>query len=209
MERITLTTIAILLFASITHAQITKGSTFIGGQISFSKSKSESGTNVQEGSSFSFSPAIGTAIKQNLIAGIDLNYGHWAYDNGVSPLQKSNNYGGGFFLRRYVPISNRFLFFAQGRAGYGHNKAESNSTTYESSSESNSASLSLYPGVSFALSRVLYIETGFDNLAVLSYSHGTSKQTGSQDQISNNFSFSTGVAGTTLSFALRFIIPKK
>jgi hypothetical protein len=209
MERIILLSIAILLFAAITKAQITKGSTFIGGQISFSKSKTKSDTNAQEGSSFSFSPAIGIAIKQNLVAGIDLNYGHSEYDNGMSPVQKNNNYGGGFFLRRYVPISNRFLFFAQGRAGYGHSKAENNSNTYQSSSESNGASLSFYPGVSFALSKVLYIETGFDNLAVLSYSYGTSKQTGSPDQTSNNFAFSTGVTGTNLSFALRFIIPKK
>jgi hypothetical protein len=209
MEKFTLLAIAIFLFASITKAQITKGSTFVGGQISVSKSKSKGGISAQETSSFSFSPAIGTAIKQNLIAGIDLSYGHWEYEPAFSPVQKSNNYGGGFFLRRYVPISNRFLFFAQGRAGYGHSKTESNSGTYQSSTESNGASLSFYPGVSFALSKVLHIEAGFNNMAVLGYSHATSKQTGSPDQSSNSFTFSTGVASTDFSFALRFIIPKK
>ena len=209
MERFTLLTIAILLFASITKAQISKGSIFIGGQVSGYTSKTDGGTYNQEYNGVSFSPAIGVAVKQNLIAGIELNYAHSKTENGFSPTQKANNYGGGFFLRKYVPIFSRFYFFTQGTAGYNHNETKSNSGTYSSSSKSNGGSLSFYPGVSLALTKALYVETGFNNLVVIGYSHGTAKQTGFQDQSTNNFNFSTSVSGTNLSFALRFIIPKK
>jgi hypothetical protein len=113
MERFTLLTIAILLFASITKAQITKGSTFIGGQISGSTFKQESGSNVQKQSSFVISPAIGTAIKQNLIVGIDFTYAHTKYEYPQGPVSEGNSFGGGFFLRRYASIANRFYFFLQ------------------------------------------------------------------------------------------------
>lgn len=205
MERFTLVTIAILLFASITKAQITKGSTFIGGQISGYTNKSENGSSTQKQSSIFVSPALGTAIKQNLIAGIDLTYGHSKNEYPT----KSNTYGGGFFLRKYAPIANRFYFFLQGRAGYSCYKSESTSGSSRYSNVSNNVGLGLYPGVSFALTKILHIEAGLNNLALINYSHGISKQTGYPDQKSNGFSFNTSASGTDLSFALRFIIPKK
>lgn len=211
MERFTLLTIAIFLFASITKAQITKGSTFIGGQISGYTYKYENSIypNPQKQNSIFVSPAIGTAIKQNLIAGIDLTYGHTKNDNGFNPQVKGNNFGGGFFLRRYTSIANRFYFFLQGRAGYFHDKTESTSGSAVNTNQSNNFNIGLYPGVSFALTRCLHIEAGLNNLVLVNYSHGIYKQPASPDQISNNFNFSTSASGTNLSFALRFIIPKK
>lgn len=210
MDRFILLTITTLLFASITKAQITKGSTFIGGQISGSSYKQENGSSsVQKQSSLVFSPAIGTAIKQNLIAGIDLTYAHTKYEYSPSPANESNSFGGGLFLRRYASIANRFYFFLQGRAGYYHDKSENNNGSTAYKNTSNSFNLSLYPGVSFALSKCLHIEAGLNNLALLNYSHGTAKQTGYNDQTTNSFGFSTSAAGSNLTFALRFIIPKK
>ena len=107
-------------------------------------------------------------------------------------------------------IINRFYFFIQGRAGYSYGKDENHDGSgYHSTNENSAAGLSLYPGVTFRLSRVLYIETGFNSLAVLYYSHSKYTQTNTTDQTSNNFGFSTSVSGTDLSFGLRFIIPKK
>jgi hypothetical protein len=207
MERITLLSIAIFLFASITKAQITKGSTFIGGQISGGQTETKNGSSTQKQSSFYVSPAIGTAIKQNLIAGIDFTYGQSKNESGYA--YKTNTYGGGFFLRRYVPIATRFYFFLQGRAGYSFDKSESSNSSSNWLNKSNSVSLGLYPGVSFALTKALHIEAGLNNLALLGYSHSVSKQPNLPDQTSNNFNFRTSASGTDLSFALRFIIPKK
>lgn len=207
MERFTLLTIAILIFASITKAQITKGSTFIGGQISVYTNKSTTdGATTQKEHSIFISPAVGTAIRQNLIAGIDLTYGYSSSYNGIT---KGNTFGGGFFLRKYFAISNRFNFFVQGRSGYSHSKLESAPSNYSYTYTSDVANLGLYPGVSFRLNRVLHIEAGLNNLALFSYSHSTNKQASSPNQSSNNFSFSTSTTGTNMAFALRFIIPKK
>lgn len=208
MERITLLSIAIFLFASITKAQITKGSTFIGGQISGSTYKQENGPSTQKQSSFVISPAIGTAIKQNLIAGIDLTYAHTKYGYSPNPVE-GNSFGGGFFLRRYASIANRFYFFLQGRAGFYHDKSKSTSSGINYENISNNFNLSLYPGVSYALTKSLHIEAGLNNLALFNYSHGIVKQTGSPDQTSNSLGFSTSATGSNLAFALRFIIPKK
>lgn len=209
MEKITLLTIAIFLFASITKAQITKGSTFIGGQISGGTSETKNGSSTQKQSSLYLSPALGTAIKQNLIAGVDVTYGRSKYDNGVNQSQKGNQYGGGIFLRRYVPLASRFYFFLQGRAGYSYDKSENSNGSFRYVNKSNSASLGLYPGVSLALTKILHIEAGLNNLVLLNYSRSTYKQPNNPDQTSNNFNFGTSVSGTNLSFALRFIIPKK
>ena len=157
---------------------------------------------------FFITPAVGIAIKQNLFLGVDLTYGKTKYENNSNPMSEGKSYGAGFFVRQYIPISKRFFFFVQGRAGYSHEKNESNSGIFQSISKTNGGSLSLYPGVSFALSKVLHIETGFNNLAFISYSSSTSKQSGFPDQKSSNFAFSTSVGATNLSFALRFIIPK-
>jgi long-subunit fatty acid transport protein len=208
MERITLLSIAIFLFASITKAQITKGSTFIGGQISGSTYKQEDGSITQKQSSFVISPAIGTAIKQNLIAGIDLTYAHTKYGYTPDPVE-GNSFGAGFFLRRYAAIANRFYFFLQGRAGYYHDKSETSSGSNSYKNVSDNYSLGLYPGISYALTKCLHIEAGLNNLALINYSHGTAQQTGSPDRTSNSFGYSTSATGSNLAFALRFIIPKK
>jgi len=123
MERITLTTIAILLFASVTNAQIKKGSTYLGGSIGFSSSKLEPNNSSTNGKSKSVSinPAVGVAVKNNLIAGINLNYGH-GNSKGFQSSQdyKNSNYGAGVFMRKYWSVLNRLYFFGQSDLGYTH-----------------------------------------------------------------------------------------
>lgn len=208
MERFTLLAISIFLFASITKAQITKGSTFIGGQISGSTYKQENGAGTQKQSSITISPAVGTAVKQNLIAGIDLTYTHTKLGYAVNP-SEGNGFGGGLFLRQYVPTAKRFYFFLQGRAGFYHDQMKTNSGSITYKNVANYYNLGLYPGVSYALTKSLHIEAGLNNLVLLSYAQTAVKQTGNADQTSNSFSFSTSASGTNLAFALRFIIPKK
>jgi len=211
MKKILLLSVVAVLSVSIVKAQIPKGSIFIGGQISGNTYKYESSSypHPQKQNSIVVSPAIGTAIRQNLIAGIDLTYAHLKNDNGFNAVTKGNEFGGGFFLRRYASIANRLYFFLQGRAGYFHEKDESSSGSSANINQSNNFNLGLYPGISFALTRSLHVEAGLNNLVLVNYSHSTYKQQGSPDQTSNNFNFNTSASGTNLTFALRFIIPKK
>jgi hypothetical protein len=74
MKKISVFSFAIL-FASVASAQISKGSLFLGGNISTASSKVElPNGQEQEQKGFMISPAIGTAIKNNLIVGVDLTY---------------------------------------------------------------------------------------------------------------------------------------
>jgi len=202
------------LFASVASAQISKGSLFFGGQISGYKNETESGSggSNHENKGLIFSPAIGTAVRQNLILGVDLTYAKYEIENLGFSEQESRSFGGGIFVRRYVPLTNRFYFFGQGRAGYTNIDGEQNQGGTKTTSESHRIDLSLYPGVSFALTKSFHIEAGFNNLALISYETGQSKQTGfSSTPVITEFSslgFSSNVSASNITFGFRFIIPK-
>ena len=211
MKKSLLFSVAAILFASMVNAQISKGSVFIGGQISGFSSKNNNGSVTQKQSNFYISPAVGIAIKQNLIAGIDVTYSRSIndYGSGGNPV---NTYGGGIFLRKYVPLSMRFNFFIQGRLGYSYDKRENGSGTNYTVAKTNNVGLSIYPGVAFALTKTLYVEAGFNNMALLSYYHYSYNQPNIPAPVKNtssNFTYNTSVSNTNFSFGLRFIIPKK
>jgi len=212
MKKISVFSLAIL-FASVASAQISKGSLFLGGQISGYKKETEFGmNNNQESKGFTFSPAIGTAIKQNLILGVDFTYGSSESEFSGNTQQDNKSIGGGVFVRKYVPLGKRFYFFGQARAGYLNNDSEQTQGNVKTVNESNRIDLSLYPGVSFALTKAFHIEAGFNNLALISYEKGESIQTGpfSQPVVNENSSlgFSTNVGASNITFGFRFIIPR-
>jgi hypothetical protein len=219
MERITLLSIAIFLFASITKAQITKGSVYLGGSIGASSAKSDNSNSSVEGKSswFSINPAVGTAIKNNLIAGINLNYEHGKTENfNGNQNNKNNSYGGGFFLRKYYPLSNRIYVFGESGLRYFYQKWEYLQTpgyNYTSVNKQNFVSVNLFPGLAIHVTKSFYLETTFNNLIQIGYSNSkstsnylgsitTSKQNGVSIQSSLN-------NGSYLNIGVRFIIPKK
>lgn len=215
MRKISLLSLAILL-ASAASAQISKGSTFIGGQLGAFKSKSESTGSIsssQENKGFEISPAFGKAIKENLIFGIDLSYGSAKYSPGAGPVNESSSVGGGVFARKYFSLAKRFYFFGQVRTGYNHSETEQGNAPSKVITETNNINLGLYPGVSYALSTKFYIEAGFNNLALLGYSTGKQEQTSQLGPPNitkyKSFGFSTSLSTTDFTFAVRFILPNK
>src|SRR5690349_3773520 len=71
---------AVLFFAILSNAQITKGSTMIGGSLGFSsqdsKQQDQSQTSKQKQSGGSISLQAGTAFATNKMVGVFLSYGH-------------------------------------------------------------------------------------------------------------------------------------
>jgi len=188
MEKFTLLSIAIFLFASITKAQITRGSTFIGGSLNFSSDKNEPSatTDVETtNSSWAVRPQIGKAIRENKIAGIFLNFGGAINKQARFPSDlaqtKNEFYGGGIFFRNYFPIANRFYLFGDASLGVVSVKNENlfdNGTTRFVAYNSKSIQSSLYvsPGVSFAASKKVHLEAALNNLLYLSFTSGKSKE---------------------------------
>lgn len=218
MERFTLLTIAIFLFASITKAQITKGSIYLGGSIGASHVKQEVDNSTTEGkrSSILINPAVGIAVKDNLIVGIDFDYSN-------SSSKKFLNYGDykttdwatGIFIRKYVPLVKRLYFFGQSNLNYNHYKYEVPSTTssYFSKTVQNTIEASFYPGLAFNVSKSFFIETTFPALVQIGYTRSTNTNNSYGSTVSTKekgLFFSSQLSNSSyLNFGVRFIIPKK
>ena len=204
--------------AFCSQAQIKKGDILLGGTIDFATQKTSPAQPnyiVSKQSSVNFNPSIGRAIKDNLIAGIDLMYSGSSYTQGSGPGSYSNNshsYGAGFFIRRYLPLGSGFAIFMQSRLGgfYNTQKNSYQGTAFPYSDiKGYTVDLSFYPGVAYAITKRVQLETGFANLVDLSYAHSKSSvvndptvpappasKTNSfslQTSLSNNFGFAVGI----------------
>ncbi|MHA4808011.1 hypothetical protein ACX0G9_07885 [Flavitalea flava] len=203
-------------------AQIKKGVTLLGGDINFNSSKSNS-TDPVNNSTFKqtgggFSPSFGKAIQDNLIAGFDLSWSgvKTTQDQGAtSSVVKSNNYGAGFFLRKYKTLGSGFSLFLQGRLGGYYNKQSNEGSTqlYNSEGKGYTINLGFYPGVAYLLGKHVQLEAGFQNLGLIGYTHSKTTVTSPANNsisssTSDNFSLSSGFGSSLNNFTagLRFLL---
>lgn len=171
MERITLLSFAIFLFASITKAQITKGSVLLGGGLGFSSSKTETSTSgVSKQQSFSLTPTVGLAIKQNLVSGIFLKYINSSQEPSPSIGQNyhSNSYGGGLFLRKYLPFAKSFYLFGESDLYYYASTSDISVPGSEKNKGWNTG-IGLVPGLAFALNKKIHLEAALPGFFSLNY----------------------------------------
>lgn len=170
----------ILLFALASYctietaqAQIRKGAILLGGSIGFSNSKSDNEVSPDnKTTTLNISPAIGKAIKDNLMIGVGLSYNNIRETNNISFKEgKTSNYGGAIFIRRYVPIINRLYIIGEGLAAFSRyrSKTDWSNATSDASVKGWNAGLTFTPGISFAVNNKLHLETGFNNLLSIQY----------------------------------------
>src|SRR5258708_4220664 len=164
----------LLFFFSITfysQAQIKKGDILLGGTLGFNTQKTTpdgSNTNgLTKQSSVNLTPSIGKAIKDNLLAGIDLTYSGSSTTQGSGTggyTTKSRMYGAGVFLRKYTYLGSGFAIFTQTRLGGGyHTQKDQNegvSVPYNDI-KGYSNGVSFYPGISYAITKPVQMEIGF------------------------------------------------
>ena len=170
----------LLLFFAITfysQAQVSKGTILLGGNVGFSSQKTENppGSTPDESKNtyISLSPSIGKAIKDNLVAGINLNYAYsktTETTSGVKSDQKTNSYGLGVFLREYIPLGKGFSVFTQETLGGFYSKTTSDGLQL---STATSVALGFYPGIAYNITKQVQLETGFTDLFSIGYSHST------------------------------------
>jgi hypothetical protein len=180
MKKILLFTIISATISFVANAQISKGSVLLGGGLNVSNTKYENNNlpvaDKTHDNNTSINPAIGIAIKDNLIVGIALNYGHSENTTNSSSTQirkiKYNSYGAGVFLRKYLPLGKSFYLFGQGDLNYTDNKQSDNyipSSGFSSTQKGWNVSLSFSPGISYALTKKFHLETSLSNLLALRY----------------------------------------
>lgn len=219
MKKITLVSLLVILSATIINAQISKGSLYLGGSVGASSYKQDNSNTTTKGKqkSIFFSPALGVAIQNNLIAGINFSYSSASSKDFFNYTDYNTHaFGAGVFLRKYYPIIKNLYFFGQSDLGYSQYQYEypvTISNPYTSSSKNQYITTKLSAGIAFHLFKSVYIETGFPTLIELGYSKST---------ITNNSSGQTWTSKTqgayiqsylinsgSLNFGIRFIIPKK
>lgn len=208
--------IAFTCLAGITsQAQVEKGRTLLGGTIAYNQS-----TNYSDGNYLSpgkqrsviISPSFGKAIKTNFVLGVEASFssGNQTYGAATDAIKtKSHSYGGAIFLRQYVPLLKNFYFYAQGMMGGSKNEAkQTHNNRVNNRTEGWGVSASLSPGLTYAITKKLYVESGLNGFALLAYSHSkllyTDATTGGVSvSKGNNFNFSTSL-GSSGGFTIGF-----
>jgi hypothetical protein len=203
-----------LTLAYTASSQITTGSTYIGGTISFNNNKEEANNVELKSNSFLISPSIGKAIRENLIFGVDLNYLRTEQEFLTAPKLETKGYGAGVFLRKYFPIVNRFFVFGHSNLGFVITDIDQGTGNTRIEGDGFGVNLGLSPGISYYVGKNLYLEAGFNNLVLIAYNevkttqhaaNGTTTETKSTD-----YSLSSSLSNSTdLNIGVRFIIPRR
>lgn len=207
-KKILLSFITLFCCVAFLNAQISKGSVLLGGSIGVSSNTSESGNNKSTQKSFYVSPAIGVAVKTNLIAGGDLSYSYYKNSQPVFNETKYITYGAGVFVRKYFPVSGKFYLFGQARTGI--NIINSKSEDINGSAQKDKGwgiNLGIVPGISYAVNKKLHIESGFNNIFFADYQHLNQQdisQGNSIKTIKNSFSLGSNLNNFSSSLFIGF-----
>jgi hypothetical protein len=171
MKKILPVIITVCMFVSYANGQIGKGSVFLGGDIYGSMQKTKSGgTATSTANGITISPVFGKAIKDNLVFGVNAGFLLYNTENGHIE-SETKSYTGGVFLRKYKNLgTSGFYLFVQGGLGATHYKEERNVVyTTPEKVKRFIVAINAYPGISYAVSKKLHFETGFNNLLSLNY----------------------------------------
>jgi hypothetical protein len=205
----------LLLFSTLSYGQFKKGSVLLGGDVSFGMSKTENLNNpTQKTNAFTFSPVFAKATRDNLFIGGSLSLGVSKSIFNVNGEAKTQTYYMSVFARRYKSIFGKINAFVQGGISGGRIVTKNmQGVDYKSEGKGVSVFASITPGISVSVSKKLFLEAGFSNIAAVSYDRN--KETGYNfgstiDRKNSSFSFSSSLSTSTggLFFGARFILPK-
>ena len=195
-------------------AQVKKGAVVIGGNAGYARYELETEGNLPDKSTqkyFTVSPAVGVAIKDNLIFGADFIYGSskGAQTNNSGQVIKTR--GAGLFVRKYLELGRRFYLFGQSKLGASYNTqhTDNGSTSYDN--KGYSITFGIYPGISYQLNTSWQFEMGINDLIFTSYSHNKQIQKANGTFISESKSKSFNISTTASSlsnlvFGFRFFM---
>jgi hypothetical protein len=195
----TLLSFFLLFTITLSEAQIKKGAHFLGGSLGIYTEKTSSDTTADlVSNNFSFTPAYGRAIKDNLIFGGDLMVQTGKYES-IQTKEDRQAYGAGIFLRKYMNLGKKFYLFAEGRFGGYYEKMDAVSSYYTDGNFDRKGftfQAGLYPGVAFTVTNKLHIETGFNNLLYAQYSKTKTDYTNNtHDSETNRFTIGSSLSG--------------
>jgi hypothetical protein len=164
---------------------------------------------------FGVSPVFAIAVKDNKFFGGTLSYTHYEYNQPPSYISsKGNSYGASLFYRCYTPVLSKVHAFVQAGVPVSHLKNKiTQRQDYYFTEKIFAVGLTITPGISLAVSKKIFLEAGFNNVASLNYqrTRTTGYNSGTNiDRSSKGFSFSSSIGSFTnnLYFGFRFFIPR-
>lgn len=201
--------LALFVFLSVASAQYDKGSMLIGGTISASTNKAESGQNEQKNRFFNLTPSFGQFYKENRLAGVSLGIGVGRQDT----VSKSVSYSAGVFLRQYLPMGKSFYLFGEEGLDYSRTKSRSNTVNGETSQRTNRLDFSVHPGLAYGATRRIQLELLFPALVTIGYSVSNDDRIspGSRQRYRNlalNAGANFGRMLSDIGFGIRYLLPK-
>ena len=213
MKKALYSTIVLCLMTASAQAQVTKGSVLLGGGINFGGTKTDN-SDLNEQHIVFITPAAGIAVKENLVIGVEAVYGktELTYNTPVYE-NDEKRLGGTLFLRKYYPLGKGFLVYEQGNLSYLNQDATAISPTdSRTETSSNTVSVSIAPGLAYALSKKFHLELGFNNMVGLSYGKSEISNTnfGSQTTFkSKSFGVTTALStAAPLNLGFRFFLSR-
>jgi hypothetical protein len=217
----------ILLSGCYSLAQPKRGSMFIGGKISSSKTKipmsltNNSSNNI---SGLSISPNLGYFLSNKLALVLEMSYSTDKVDNSVINYTvtsitnyKSYNYMASLFVRYYRAISDKLYFSLNNGIGFyqfdsknevtnidvKNNKTSSKTTT----EKINSYTINISPGLDYFIAPHWGLRT---TIGSMEYSINSQKSNNGNIQKSNNFSLNTSIINlTSLTITLNYFFDSK
>jgi hypothetical protein len=203
-------------------AQIKKGSVLLGTDISFigynDKEENNNLSGKHTGSNFNISVLAGKAVKDNLFVGLSLIFSSsTTKDMAIGSTQSTDrmikSYGGSVWMRKYFPVARSFYAFVDGGIGASFGNEQRSGSNAQM--KNFGISLNLYPGLSYQITKSIYLDAAISNLANIYYSHSESEEEVSAGNIvkvgHNHYGISTSLANSSnpLQLGFRWIIPSK
>lgn len=206
LKHLLITVISLISLSA--SAQINKGSIFLGGHLGFWTGKEQT----QKSVSFNVTPAVGIAVSENLVAGLDLTFDHAKTEyTPVFGTTRTRHVGGGVFLRKYATLGKGFYLFGQGRVGAVRSTSDYATSNFGQDSKGFSLNLGVYPGVAYNVNRKLQLEIGFPNVFNVAWSNMNYDATPNNTAYkTSHFSATTSLSSSTnfLSLGVRVFLEK-
>lgn len=213
-KTITLSILCLLSFS--VFAQLKKGAALIGADLSLSGTTNNQTYGSSETksslSNFNISLLAGKAVKDNLFLGGALSFATSSNKQQGSTMQSLKVYGASVWLRKYFPVTKSFYAFVNGAVGgsISNNDLSSIGTTEKGFG----VAITIYPGVSYQLTKNCYLDASLNNLANIYYNHASSNRSDAIGNpikyTTNNYGVSTslGNGNNPLQLGVRWIIQK-
>jgi hypothetical protein len=197
-----------LLLAFISQAQIKKGGVLLGGDVNFSKQTVDpaSTSYIGDQTTFSFSPSIARAVKDDLLVGLNLAYSYAKSKTGEpAVITTQTGYGLGTFVRKYKTLGAGFALFAEGDLGgtYLLSNSYYDGGTKPPADKSYTINAGFYPGIACFIGKHIQLETGLQNMGYIRYAHSKSGQA-PQEEKTSSFSVGTSLSQAVQNFVIGF-----